>query len=218
MMPELFVLRDVLEADLAEEAHRFLTTAMPADWWYASSTPAAYAGARTDIRNTPDRQNEIKVALDAAQRAINGSTLAFFFFRTFAHAPECKCVICRVIACLSSSDMRRRISALTGEDLNSSVGFFCSRYDHGCFLGPHTDAKNGRVAVSLSLTKSWAADFGGLLHVMPEPDSDLGSVAVPNFNSIAGFTIPRDVGRLHFVSQVAPEVKRSRFTVSGWYR
>jgi hypothetical protein len=48
MMPELFVLRDVLEADLAEDAHRFLTTAMPADWWYASSTRSAFSGAGTE--------------------------------------------------------------------------------------------------------------------------------------------------------------------------
>lgn len=218
MMPEIVVLKDVLEPAIAEEAHRFLTTGMPADWWYASSTPAAFAGARTDIRNTPDRQNEIKAAFDAAQRAINAGSLAFFFFRTFAHAQGCKCVICRVITCLSGDEMRQRISAATGEKLNSAAGFFCSRYDQGCFLGPHTDAKNGRVAVSLSLTKSWSPDFGGLLHVMPELDSDLGSVAVPTFNSMVAFTIPNEVGRLHFVSHVAPGVMRPRLAVSGWYR
>jgi hypothetical protein len=216
-MAEIIELEDFLELDLVEDASRFLTQDMPPDWWFASSAPGANGAARKHIRNFPGAEERIRAARNRSQDAMIRREFAFFFYRTFAHEAHCRCAICRVIAYLRSEEARSRITTATGTEAFSAGEFLCSRYVSGCFLSQHTDVNKGRLAVILSLSRSWAPEWGGLLHVMSRNGTRVTAVAVPRFNALACFTVPALTGRLHFVSHVAPGVPGARLAISGWY-
>jgi Rps23 Pro-64 3,4-dihydroxylase Tpa1-like proline 4-hydroxylase len=217
-MEEIFDIQSFLDRGLAEEAAAFLTDGMPRDWWYASAVPATAGHGKDDIRNFPDAKERIVAARQRAEDAMIRRQFAYFFYRTRDHVAACRCPACRVIEYLRSPEARARIGTAAGLNGLEAGEFFCSRYVSGCFLGPHTDESNGRLAVILSLSSSWAPEYGGLLHLMGHEGSGVAAVVTPQFNSLACFAVPAEGGRWHFVSHVAPGVPYPRLAIGGWYR
>jgi Rps23 Pro-64 3,4-dihydroxylase Tpa1-like proline 4-hydroxylase len=208
----------LLEASAAERLYKFVTAQMPADWWFASVLPAPMTGGRADLRTIPQNAAAIAAGRLAAAAAFARGEFAYSFSRTNDHVGACSCPVCAVIAELSSSRAMQVIGQITGRPVSSAAGFFASRYVTGDFLSPHTDSHNGDVGIVVSLTKDWAPQFGGMLHLLaPTTNGRVERVIVPSFNVAYLFDIPGQVGVPHFVSHVAPCVAAPRLAISGWY-
>jgi len=93
---------------------------------------------------------------------------------------------------------------------------FLSKYKSGNFLAPHSDINNGKIAFVFNFSVNWKPQYGGILHFLSEDRTNIIDSFVPMFNSMMIFEIPKD-GIPHFVSHVVPNVKRSRYALTGWY-
>lgn len=93
---------------------------------------------------------------------------------------------------------------------------FLSKYKSGNFLAPHSDINNGKIAFVFNFSVNWKPQYGGILHFLSEDRTNIIDSYVPMFNSMMIFEIPKD-GIPHFVSHIAPNVKRSRYALTGWY-
>ena len=104
-------------------------------------------------------------------------------------------------------------SQLCGRGRVTDLTINATRYRHGHFLTRHADAENPRrlAAFTLSLSKEWRAEWGGLLHFLGD-DGDVKQSFAPSFNSLVMFHVPRE----HFVSAVAAYAPAPRLTISGW--
>ena len=91
-----------------------------------------------------------------------------------------------------------------------------SKYKSGNFLAPHSDINNGKIAFVFNFSVNWKPQYGGVLHFLSEDRTNIIDSYVPMFNSMMIFEIPKD-GIPHFVSHIAPNVKRNRYALTGWY-
>ncbi len=156
---------------------------------------AVYAAAREGFQyryetiRVPDREAERKASgtvLDAFARFMSEDT-SLQFFRTVLDDPE--------------------------------IGFAdaqATAYSPGHFLTAHDDkvaGKNRKAAYVMNLSKSWSADWGGLL-AFHNPGQAEVKALVPVFNSLNLFAVPQ----VHSVTMVAPYAPRRRYSVTGWLR
>jgi len=118
---------------------------------------------------------------------------------------------------LNSKDFIDKLNEITGLELSRLTTLFLSKYKSGNFLSPHSDKGNGRLAFVIYLTKFWKPQYGGILHFMSDDRKDIIESFVPTFNSLVIFSVPKDDGIPHFISHVSPNVKYSRFAVTGWF-
>lgn len=106
--------------------------------------------------------------------------------------------------------------AVTGSERIAFADAQMTRYRRGHFLTLHDDhaeGKNRIAAYVLSLTRDWPADYGGQLQFIGV-DGRVDEVLIPRFNTLAVFEVPVP----HLVSAVAPFVKASRLSITGWLR
>lgn len=118
---------------------------------------------------------------------------------------------------LGSSEFIKKLNEITGLTLTKLNTLFMSKYKSGNFLSPHSDNGNGRLAFVINLTKFWKPQYGGSLHFMNKERTEIIETFVPEFNNFIIFHVPDGVGIPHFVGHVAPNVKFSRYAVSGWF-
>jgi len=118
---------------------------------------------------------------------------------------------------LNSKDFIDKLNEITGLGLNRLTTLFLSKYKAGNFLSPHSDKGNGRLAFVIYLTKFWKPQYGGILHFMSDDRKDIIESYVPTFNSFVIFNVPPNTGIPHFISHVSPNVKYSRFAITGWF-
>lgn len=102
---------------------------------------------------------------------------------------------------------------ITGEDQLNFADSFAARYDPGDYTTMHDDGVDERkTAYVFGLTKSWRADWGGLL-LFHDEDGAIECGLIPGFNSFNLFAVPRR----HSVSVVAPFATEPRLTITGWF-
>lgn len=107
---------------------------------------------------------------------------------------------------------------LTGDQGIIKADAQASRYLPGHFLSTHNDdgsnVNHSRVAAyTLSLSKNWQNEWGGILHLLDDEKAIQHSL-VPEFNTLTVFKVPR----MHFVSQVANYCPKPRHSIVGWFR
>ena len=118
---------------------------------------------------------------------------------------------------LNSSEFINTLNEITGLQLIKLTTLFLSKYKTGNFLSPHSDKGNGRLAFVINLTKFWKPQYGGLLHFMNNERTEIIDTFVPLFNTFLIFYVPETIGIPHFVSHIAPNVKFSRYSITGWF-
>jgi len=118
---------------------------------------------------------------------------------------------------LNSKDFIDKLNEITDLGLTRLTTLFLSKYKSGNFLSPHSDNGNGRLAFVIYLTKFWKPQYGGILHFMSDDRKDIIESFVPTFNSFVIFNVPKEEGIPHFISHVSPNVKYSRFAITGWF-
>jgi Rps23 Pro-64 3,4-dihydroxylase Tpa1-like proline 4-hydroxylase len=118
---------------------------------------------------------------------------------------------------LNSSDFITLLNEITNLKLTHLTTLFLSKYKSGSFLSPHSDAGNGTLAFVINITKFWKPQYGGILHFMNENRTEIIRSYVPEFNSFVIFKVPENGGIPHYVSHVSPNVKYSRYAITGWF-
>jgi hypothetical protein len=115
---------------------------------------------------------------------------------------------------LNSGPVLDLIKAITGGDEINFADLFAARYDPGDYATMHDDGLEDRkVAYVYGLTKSWRADWGGLL-LFHRGDRQIDAGLVPGFNVFDLFKVPVE----HSVSIVAPFASEPRLSLTGWFR
>ena len=118
---------------------------------------------------------------------------------------------------LNSKSFIDVLNEITGLELSTLTTLFLSKYTSGNFLSPHSDKGNGSLAFVINLTKYWKPQYGGILHFMDEYRKEIINSYVPTFNTFLIFYIPKENGIPHFISHVSPNVKVSRYAITGWF-
>lgn len=118
---------------------------------------------------------------------------------------------------LNSKDFIDKLNEITNLGLTKLTTLFLSKYKSGNFLSPHSDKGNGRLAFVIYLTKYWKPQYGGILHFMSDDRKEIIESFVPSFNSFVIFNVPSNEGIPHFISHVSPNIKYSRFAITGWF-
>ena len=110
-------------------------------------------------------------------------------------------------------DFLRRI---TGAEEIAFADAQATRYLPGHFLTAHDDHVSGKgrlFAYVLNLSRTWQADWGGLL-LFHDADGHIAEGYTPAFNSLNLFRVPQR----HSVSLVAPFAGAPRLSITGWIR
>jgi SM-20-related protein len=118
---------------------------------------------------------------------------------------------------LNSENFISKLNQITGLDLTQLTTLFMSKYSNGNFLSPHSDKGNGRLAFVINLTKYWKPQYGGNLHFLNDDRTEIIDTYVPQFNNLIIFHVPEENGIPHYVSHVTPNIKLSRFAITGWF-
>ncbi len=144
--------------------------------------------------------------------------LAYNFLSTNDHDETCKCSYCELLQIFDSR--RRTMPELKDLSLDDS---YLSLYRAGDFLNRHHDGQHVRNyrkwAFTLTLTKDWLPDYGGILNVQ-DPECGNWYAFPPVFNRLILLDVSlqeEKVGMTHFVTHVHPNVTINRLTYSGWY-
>jgi hypothetical protein len=212
------LIENVLSTAAAERILAFLSREMPEDWWWRSTRIGDREASRPlNLRRLEGNLAHIEAAAEQARRAAAHGAFSYSFDRTLAdHHPRCACLLCGLQPFFEET-LRQFIGAVAGGAIGRLREVFAARYTAGCFLAPHLDTHQGRIAFVINLTKRWRPEYGGLLHLTSPDGYKVDEVVVPSFNSLYFFEIPPGVGLPHFVSHVAPCVSAPRLTLTGWY-
>ena len=136
-------------------------------------------------------------------RSMNGINMSYFEFAL------------REI--LSSESFIDILNEITNLKLSKLTTLFMSKYKSGNFLSPHSDKGNGRLAFVINLSKFWKPQYGGSLHFMNKERTEITETYVPQFNNFLIFNVPEIEGISHFVGHVSPNIKFSRYAITGWF-
>ncbi len=118
---------------------------------------------------------------------------------------------------LNSEKFINMINSITNKNITQLSTLFMSKYKSNNFLNPHSDKGNGKIAFVLNLSKFWKPQYGGILNFLDESKNNIIKSFVPGFNNLILFEVPEDSNKPHFVSHVSPNIKHSRFAITGWY-
>jgi Rps23 Pro-64 3,4-dihydroxylase Tpa1-like proline 4-hydroxylase len=118
---------------------------------------------------------------------------------------------------LNSDIFLNFLNKITHLELTQLTTMFMSKYNSGNFLSTHSDKGNGKLAFVINLTKFWKPQYGGNLHFLNDSRTEIIDTFVPAFNNLVLFHVPEQNGIPHYVGHVSPNVKYSRYAISGWY-
>jgi SM-20-related protein len=156
-----------------------------------------------NVNNSFSKDHFSYIFYRSMNAGLNGKKMSFFEFT--------------MRQTLSSKEFIDKLNSITNLGLTKLTTFFLSKYKSGCFLSPHSDKGNGRLAFVLHLTKNWKPQYGGLLHFMNTDRTEVTETFVPIFNTFLIFEVPVDIGIPHYVSHVNPNITYNRYAITGWF-
>lgn len=211
----LITIPNFFTTDFANKYYDFLTKDMQEDWWYVSVN---HDGNKVILQNTIENADAISEAKEAAHKSFGEDKFSYVFFRTYNnHYENCNCFECEFRKILTSPAFIHLMNNLTGLQLTKNKEAFISRYGNDCFLNVHNDKGNGQIAFVINLTHDWKPQYGGIFHILTKDRTTIRNTVCPQFNSITIFKVPEPNGIPHYVSHVAPSIKKYRYAVSGWF-
>ena len=152
---------------------------------------------------------DINKPIESAPLSQNYRNLTYQFLSTDNHEQGCSCSYCRVIKRLGDKPPPDVGNDYIGE---SSL----TLYRPGDYLGQHEDRRKARTwAFTLTLSKEWRPEWGGILNV--EVDMNEWLSFPPKYNRLILMRTDGPTSCNHFVSHVIPEAPAHRLTVSGWF-
>lgn len=119
---------------------------------------------------------------------------------------------------ISSPAVLNFMRELTANNTIIKADAQASRYLPGHYLKTHDDSgvsfnQHRIAAYTLSFSKNWQADWGGMLHLQDDMLRVERSY-MPEFGTLNVFAVPKQ----HFVSQVTNYCPEQRLSIVGWLR
>lgn len=208
---------DILQPDAADALHDCLDREVPWDLAYIGDQGPAKLSEQA-LTGMARRERE------ALQETIHRHAASDFQFQynsymmvtAYKEGRDPELILHRFLEYLNSEPFLELARRITGVARIRKADAQATRYAPGHFLKQHNDItpEQGReVAYVLNLTRTWQADWGGLLQFMDEEGAVIDTF-MPRFNSLALFRVPMN----HCVSCVAPFAQRPRYAITGWFR
>ena len=208
-----------LQPDAAERLRTCLAEEVP---WTLALRDAQ--GARTIDHTTYSALTDEQVqrlfadtAASAGQEGDDGFRFAYdsyMMVRAYQERRDPGLLLHRVLELFNSPDYLAFARHLTGDTRVRRVNAQATRYRPGQFLRHHNDEEldEGRLyAYVLNLSRSWQADWGGLLQFIGS-DGRVQDTFLPIWNTLSLFAVPAG----HAVSLVAPWARDDRLSITGW--
>lgn len=158
------------------------------------------------------------IAQEAAQQQYAFCYDSYMLITHYLNSSRPNSVFHQYVEQLCHPEMVEFMRLLTGDRRIIKADGQVSRYLPGHFLKSHDDngAPFGQIrsaAYTIGLSRSWQADWGGILHLQ-HADLSIRRSIVPAFNTLTVFSVPQ----FHFVSQVANYCPVPRYGITGWFR
>jgi hypothetical protein len=189
---------------------------LPDKYWYNMT---CMDNEKDECKLISKNKNRIKHFNKKANKSFSKNNFSFNFHKTMIFTnKEITQIEYTLRNVLSSNQFINYINKiLKGKFRISQLNsMFVSRYRSGHFLAPHLDKNNGKLAFVINLSRNWFPKYGGNLHFLNDNRTEILHTLTPTFNNLVLFEVPPE-GIPHYVSHVAPNVKNTRYAVSGWY-
>ena len=206
----VLTLDNLLPQDLANNLHDELCTL---DWQLQVKDYSNNSRFELSLSEVPNRNNLTEI-LYSKKHDIDLNNL-FYIRLAVAQENLVSGNLKKVADFLNADNFINTCKAIVGMDDIKRVWLEATCYDKGCFLGNHRDDHNSenRVALILNLTRNWKTDWGGLLMVEANPNSQ-PMIIPPRWNSLSLMRIPVN----HTVTCVSQAAAEHRFSITGWLR
>jgi Rps23 Pro-64 3,4-dihydroxylase Tpa1-like proline 4-hydroxylase len=168
-------------------------------------------------KNTPENNKINQLQIKNVNEAFGKDQFSYIFYRAMNNDKKMSIYEFTLRKVLNAPEFINTLNEITNLKLTKLNTLFMSKYKSGNFLSTHSDKGNGRLAFVINLTKFWKPQYGGNLHFLNEERNEIIDTFVPEFNNLVLFYIPDGNGIPHYVSQVAQNVKHSRYAISGWF-
>jgi SM-20-related protein len=207
------VIKNFLEINFVETLFR--NVCLEKNWSLATGIDSI----KYEKPNTPQNDKINNIQIKNVNNAFSNDHFSYIFYRSMNAGKGQKMNFFEfsLRQTLSSPEFIAKLNIITGLTLTKLTTLFLSKYKSGCFLSPHSDKGNGKLAFVLHISKNWKPQYGGLLHFMNEDRTEITDTFVPCFNTFMIFDIPPETGISHYVSHIAPGLKNSRYAITGWF-
>lgn len=209
-------IRDFLTPTSAERLHRCLSREVP--WCLALNDEHGPRNmpAQEYAAISPAQRGDLFRSLAAS--AANGQYRfvydAYPMPRAYLEGRDPGLLLHALLEFLNSPNYLAFMRALTGEQGIRRVTAQATAYRPGQFLRTHSDidSQEGRLfAFVLNLSRTWQADWGGLLHFLDDAGA-ITATFMPHWNTMTLFKVPTP----HLVSMVMPWAEQERLAITGW--
>ena len=204
---------NIFESEFAERLYNHLINLDEKKWF----TSCVYNNTKYMKQNIEKNKLKNRDAIIKANTTFGNNDFSYVLNRTMNSNYEMNYIQFILRKLLSSTFFINLINKCLGMELKKLNDLFISYYKPNNFLSPHCDVNNGTIAVTISLTKDWLPQYGGNLTFLTIDRKNIIETIVSKFNTMYIFYIPPTTGIPHFVSHVAPNVKKKRFTITLWY-
>lgn len=153
--------------------------------------------------------------INKANVSFNKNEFSFYFYKTLNTSNILNYIEFDLKKLFNSDEFINFINHITNEKITKLNDIFISKYSKGCFLSPHCDKQNGKLALTIYLTKNWKPQYGGNLCFLNNDRNKIIETIIPNFNTMELFSIPNNCGIPHYVSHNISNF--NRYTITIWY-
>lgn len=204
-------INNILKKEYAELLHKYLTNQKKERWELC----AVYNNKKYEAFDTSKNKKTNDSVIKKAVKSFENNEFSFVFYKILNTKYPLSFTEYNVKKIFSENNFIELLNHITNENLTKMNDIFISKYSKDCFLSPHCDKQNGKIAVTIYLTKNWKPHYGGNLCFLNNKRNKIIETLTPNFNSIAIFNIPDLTGIPHFVSH--NNSYKSRYTLTMWY-
>lgn len=164
-----------------------------------------------NLRNKKVNDSVIKKAQDTLLK----NQFCFVFYKTLLVNKPLNMMEYNLKKIFSGQEFIDYINYLSNENITKLNDIFISKYSSRCFLSPHCDVNNGKIAITIYLSKNWKPEYGGVLHFLNQNRTEIIDSIIPKSNRMSLFSIPNLTGVPHFVSH--NNTFKNRYTITMWF-
>lgn len=211
------VIQNALREEVAELLHDVLTQQVPWSLAYVDQEGSKKVWADDLLRLDQAALQAIKQkALQQARVGFSFLYDTYMMITAYQERRDPQLPLHKVTEYINQQEWLNTMRAITGETSIIKTSAQATRYRAGHYLTRHNDLKADEsryAAYVMNFTKTWQADWGGLLQFIDE-EGRVTDTVTPQFNTISLFTTPI----MHCVSPVAEYAANDRLTITGWLR
>ena len=206
------IINNILLKNYAELIYKYLTKIPKEKWELCIVYNNNQKYENFDNEKNKKLNNNVIVK---ANQSFDKNEFSFRFYKILNTSHTLNFIEFNLKKLFSSSEFIDFLNFLTEEELVKLNDIFISKYNKDCFLSPHCDKQNGKIAITIYLNKNWKPQYGGNLCFLNQKRDKIIETITPYFNTLSLFSIPELTGIPHFVSHNCSN--KSRYTITMWY-